>query len=451
MASSLGRSLYVGLKADTKDFGKALKKSEGMLDKFKKGAMVAGAAVGAAFAAMGLAALKFGMDAVNAAIEDEKSQKMLARTIKNNTKAHQGLNKAAEKTIDALMWQFNIADDKLRPAFGKLVTATKSVSKSQKIMRTAIDISAGTGKSLDTVVTALSRAYLGNNTAVGKLGIGIDKAKLKTMSFEEIVKQANTTFKGSGKDAANTYAGAVDGLKIAWSEFQESVGYKILPYVKKALTYIKEQLLPWLGKVKEGFDGVGDPNSPAVKFGEALKRLATALGEMFKQFGANDVKGKAGELDSLATSFTNIADSITELTNSISNMINMSNWDRFKWLMGQNLKYSPYGYAYRFVKGRMGNDGGAGNVADAALSTEASGGPVRGGRPILVGENGPEMFVPSGAGGIRTASQTRGMLGSTVININGVIDADSARRSIEQVLRNSAKRIGPVDLLGSAL
>ena len=62
------------------------------------------------------------------------------------------------------------------------------------------------------------------------------------------------------------------------------------------------------------------------------------------------------------------------------------------------------------------------------------------------------MFVPSGNGGIRTASQTRGMLGGGVtINLNGIVDADSARRSIEYVLQNSGKRLGAVNLTGSAL
>jgi hypothetical protein len=448
MASQLGRSLYVGLKADTKDFGKALKKSEGMLDKFKKGAMVAGAAVGAAFAAMGLAALKFGMDAVNAAIEDEKSQKMLARTIKNNTKAHEGLNKAAEKTIDALMWQFNIADDKLRPAFGKLVTATKSVSKSQKIMRTAIDISAGTGKSLDTVVTALSRAYLGNNTAIGKLGIGIDKAKLKTMSFDQIIKQANSTFKGSGKDAANTYAGAIDGLKIAWSEFQESVGYKILPKVKIALTYIKENLLPWLSKIKAGFEGAGGKEgSPAYKLGEALKRMTDSFVNLFGKIGGSNGDEATSSLDNIANAFIGIADGITAVTNAVASATKW--WNGLpKWMKtgGYNAYANQTQHGKATARGWM--SGALSQILQA--NGNATGGPTIRNQSYLVGEQGPELFVPSGSGHMMTAKQTAGLGGgTTVINLNGIVDAESARRSIEQLMRRSSLRTGTVNLNGS--
>ena len=70
-----------------------------------------------------------------------------------------------------------------------------------------------------------------------------------------------------------------------------------------------------------------------------------------------------------------------------------------------------------------------------------------GGHAYRVGEFGPETFVPAGSGSIRTG----GGGGNTVININGVIDAESARRSIEKLLQNSARRTGPINLIGATL
>jgi len=71
-----------------------------------------------------------------------------------------------------------------------------------------------------------------------------------------------------------------------------------------------------------------------------------------------------------------------------------------------------------------------------------------GGQAYRVGEFGPEMFVPTGSGSIRPSN---GSGGNTVININGVIDAESARRSIEKLLQNSARRTGPINLIGATL
>jgi len=422
---------------------------------FKNTAKIVGTAVAASFTAMGAAALFFGKSAVTAAIEDDKAQKKLAKTIKNNTKVNAAYQHSIEKSVEALQNQFNIADDQLRPAFGKLITATKSVSKSQKIMRVALDVSAGTGKSLDTVVSALSRAYLGNNTALGKLGVGIDKTKLKGMSFDQLLKTLSGTMGGQAKEAANSYAGSVDGLKIAWSEFQESVGYMILPKLKGILEYIKNDLVPWLGELKDGFTGAkqetispqlrkvskamglnpDNPKSSAYGLGEAIKTMTISFGDLFKQMAGSDASKSTSTLEDLAISLTKIANAISAVTDAVGKA---GHWYNNIGKLGQ---WYP-----RLIVKLSGNN----PDEETSTSTKASGGPVRRGRSYLVGENGPEMFVPSGAGGIRTASQTRGMgYGSTVINLNGIVDAESARRTIEKLMRESSLRSGTVNLNGS--
>jgi hypothetical protein len=454
MAGSIGRSISIGLSANTKNFAKSLRSAEKNLERFKNGVRVVSTAVAASFTAMGAAAIFFGKNAVEAAIEDDKAQKQLAKTIKNNTKSQKDLTKAAEKTIEALQFQFNIADDKLRPAMAKLVTATKSVSKSQTLMRLALDVSAGTGKSLDSVVGALSKAYLGNKTSLGKLGVGIDKAKLKTMSFDQITKNLSTTFSGQAKSASDTYAGSVEGLRIAWSEFQESVGYKILPKLKGMLNYIKNDLLPFLGEVRDGFTGtqqetispklraVGkamgyEPGkSAAYTLGESLKTMAESFEKLFTSLA--DPKGKDGAstLDTIAGAMTTFANAITSITNAVRGAKEWWDTPGF-WqtgdisLFGRNFDVTPWD------NGASGPDG-----------RRAMGGPVSRNRPYLVGERGPELFVPSGSGAIRSNRQTMGG-GSTVINLNGIVDAESARRSIEQLMRRSSLRTGTVNLNGS--
>jgi hypothetical protein len=409
----------------------------------------------AAFAAAGAASLLYGKMAVEAALEDQKAQKQLALTIRNNTRARKDLTKAAEKSIEVMMNEFNVADDKLRPAFGKLVTATKSVSKSQQLMRTALNVSAGTGKSLDIVVNALSRAYLGNNTAVGKLGVGIDKAKLKTMSFDQMIKTIDQTMTGQAKAAADSYAGSVEGLKIAWGEFNESVGYAILPKLKTMLEYIKNDLMPWLGQVKDGFTGAKEenispqlrkvskamgldpdkPKSAAYGLGEALKTMATSFETMFNSLTSSKADGSASTLDQLATALTKIAGAITKTTNAVSGAKKW--WGNF---MGSNGN-SVFGPDRVFNK----------ETRRWEFKPKATGGPVRRGSAYMVGERGPEMFIPNGQSGRIISNSQMSTGGNVTFNLNGIVDADSARRAIEDVLRNSGKRLGAVDLIGSTL
>jgi len=427
MASSgLGRSLYVGLKADTKGFGKSLSAAERRMKMFKNGVKVLGTAVAASFAAMGAAALLFGKSAITAALEDQKSQVLLAKTIKNNAKGRKGLIKDSEKTIQALESQYNIVDDKLRPAFSKLVIATKSVSKSQKLIRTAIDVSALSGKSLDAVVTALSRSYLGSNTALTKLGLGIDKAKLKTMSFDQVIAALTRKTGGAGKAAAGTYQGAVDGLSIAWTNFQESVGYKILPKLKGLLTYIKEDLLPWLGELKKGFTGTGQEEispklrsigkamgfepgkSKAFTLGESLRKMTDAFKLLFSSLTGAKNDGSLSTLDQLAISLTKIANAITAVTNAVGGA--KSWWDKWGGLVGTLTGADPGSF------GPRNQSQGSSYVSPTS--------------------------TPS-------ARQTSAMGGTTIINLNGIVDAESARRSIEQLMRKSSLRTGTVNLNGT--
>jgi len=415
MAGSIGRSISIGLSANTKNFSKSLKSAEKNLQRFKNGVKVLGTAVAASFAAMGAAALLFGKSAITAALEDQKSQVLLARTIKNNAKARKGLLKDSEKTISALESQYNIVDDKLRPAFGKLVIATKSVSKSQKIIRTAIDISAQSGKSLDTVVNALSRAYLGSNTAVGKLGLGIDKAKLKTMKFTDIIKAAQKATGGAGKAQANTYQGAVDGLSIAWNNFQESVGYKILPKLGELLKYIKTDLLPFLGDVRDGFNGVAkDKNSPAAKLGEALKKMVDSFTKLFNSLSGEKADGSLSTLETMANALTAVANAITRVTNAITGA---KNW----W--GQDFRFGFQGF--RTVP--QPNTGGLGG----------------GGGGSFGGTSQSSFITPSGSPNVQSAGMRTG---NTTIVLNGIIDSEASRRAIEKLLQTSGLRTGVVQV-----
>jgi hypothetical protein len=87
-----------------------------------------------------------------------------------------------------------------------------------------MDVSAGTGKSLDSVVQALGKAYDGNTTGLSRLGAGLDKATLATGDMRLITQQLSSTFTGQAETAANTYQGQLNRLSVGFSELQESFG-----------------------------------------------------------------------------------------------------------------------------------------------------------------------------------------------------------------------------------
>ena len=170
--------------------------------------------------------LQFGKDSVKAFAADQKAAAVLAKTLENVNQGYQTdiVNSYIAKT-EAL---YGVLDEKLRPAFAQLVVATGDATKSQALLQTALDVSAGTGKDLQEVTAALSKAYLGNTTALMRLGVGLSKAQLQGKSFNDIITALNLNFTGQAANAANTYQGKLDRLNVAFDNMKETIGQGLM-------------------------------------------------------------------------------------------------------------------------------------------------------------------------------------------------------------------------------
>ena len=207
---------------------KAFKQADSSTDKLTKNVKKLAGAFGLAFSAT--AVLAYGKAAVKAAAEDEKAQKQLALALKNV-----GLGRDAassEDYIQRLQSEFGILDDKLRPAYQTLAVATQNTNEAQRLLNLSLDISVATGKDLASVTGALSRAYLGNNAALSRLGVGISKADLKAGKFEDIISQLEGTFKGAATQSANTFQGSIDKLGVAAANASEIIGTGLIDALK---------------------------------------------------------------------------------------------------------------------------------------------------------------------------------------------------------------------------
>jgi hypothetical protein len=203
---------------------KAFRQAETATDKMSKNVKKLAGALGLAFGGQQL--LAFGKASIKAAAADQKAQQQLALALKNV-----GLGRDAatsEAYIQRLQSEFGIVDDLLRPSYQTLAIATRDSAEAQRLMNIALDVSAANSLDLNSVTKALSRAYLGNNTALSRLQVGISKADLQTKSFKEITDQLSRTFAGSATTAASGYQGSMDRLTVATENFKESIGVGLL-------------------------------------------------------------------------------------------------------------------------------------------------------------------------------------------------------------------------------
>lgn len=285
-----------------------------------------GAAAG--IAALAASAYKAGgelMSMVDAATEDQKSQKQLALSIRAATRATDSQIKSVEEFIDATQRQIGVADDKLRPAYARLVRSTKDVQQAQTLLTLALDISAATGKPLEAVANALGRAYDGQNTAIGRLGLGIDKATLKGLTFAELQDRLTRQFGGKAIENATTYEGRMATLRVKFDELKEVIGYKLLPKFEEmvsvgnrvadafgmkgmagAIQQIKWEIYsaspdnPFVQMLKKMYDGIKAVHDAWAQ----MQRGFARTGNFFRKLFVNSVPGYSknwGEMQDMPT------------------------------------------------------------------------------------------------------------------------------------------------------
>jgi hypothetical protein len=204
--------------------GKGFKEAEKQTSALGKSLKRLAITLGAALSARKIA--QFTKASVKAFIEEDKAIQILSNNLQNLGLAYDIA--PIEKYIREMQYATGVADGELRPAYQKLANATKSLSATQEILGLALDISAATGKSLSAVTDALSRAYLGNNTSLSRLNLGIKKADLSSKSFSEITGDLSKQFSGSAAKAADTYAGKLAILSAAAGDAQEIIGGKLV-------------------------------------------------------------------------------------------------------------------------------------------------------------------------------------------------------------------------------
>ena len=245
---------------------KAFKQAETATSKLEKSVAKLGKQLAGVFAASKLYA--FSKNAVKAFAADEKAARSLALALANTGNAFAAIE--VEKFIGDLQRATGVLDDDLRPAFRALLTATGDVKKSQDALALALDISAGTGKDLGAVSAALSRGFLGQTTALSRLGAGLDKATLKTGDMDVILGQLTEKFRGQALAAAEGYSGAIAKLTVASNNAKEIIGKDLLDAM---------QLIA-------GKDGIGGATS-------AMEGFATQIGNAIYGIGVLTAKLKS--------------------------------------------------------------------------------------------------------------------------------------------------------------
>lgn len=349
-----------------------------------------GAMIGVGIAA-GAAALKFGIDGVQAFIADEAAAAKLSQTLDNLGLAHDTAR--VEAMIDALQRQTGVADDELRPAFGRLVTSLGDTGKATDALQLAMDISAGTGKSLDTVVQSLGKAYDGNTAGLGRLGIGIDKAILKTGDMDVITAALSERFAGQSTTAAQTWQGQINRVSVAFDELKESFGGGFLSGLGSAETGVGD-LTTTLKDMQPTMETIGSTIGQTV-----VNTLALTKGVIDAKASFDKWKVDAGAWGTFADALISSLGIMAGGVNTLKEAADAA-YAALKRLQGQTVPGTVTYTGPENPSGGFTPNNPTYTSQVPAAARRANGGPVGSGMPYLVGEEGPELFVPGMSGSI---------------------------------------------------
>ena len=471
------RTLKLSLLADVAGLSKGLDQGSKEVESFGSKVGDFGKKAGLAFAVAGAAAVAYAgkllIDGVKAAAEDEAAQAKLAATLMNVTGATKNQTLAVESYITKTSIANNVTDDLLRPSLERLVRATGDVSEAQRLQGLALDISAGSGKSLEAVSMALGKAYEGNAAGLGKLGVGLSAAQLKTMSFDEVTKTLSNTFGGQAAIAADTFSGKLGRLGIVFNEAKETVGSFVIDAITPMLTLFVENVVPVINELATS---IGEKLAPV--FANLATFFTEVLIPVFKEYWEFITKTL---IPAIVNFFEPALAGISKAFGSVSKSLENNRdkleplFDLFKGFFEFASKYlAPFlgtvlGKSFEVlgsvISGIITIFATLVNIVDSAISGirtlislvsninlgsiasrlnpfgggRASGGSVMGGTSYLVGERGAELFTPSSNGTITPNSALGG--GNTYnITVNGALDGESVSRQIIDLLNRSQAR-----------
>jgi hypothetical protein len=465
------RTLKLSILADVDDLKKKLdigaNEVEGFGGKLEKFGKVAAAAFAAAAAAAAAYAGKLAIEGVKAAIEDEAAQNRLARALENVTGATEAQIAAIEDQILKTSLATGVADDKLRPALQRLAVATGSVEKSQELLSLALDISAATGKDVETVTNALAKAYEGNNTTLTRLGVGITAAEAKTLGFEGTVKQLSETFGGAAATQANTFEGQINRLKVSFDEAKESVGAALLPILRQLLDYFVNVLIP---KFQEAKRAAVDPIIKAFRDNEeALRNLwafvKNFLIPIFENGLVAAIKTVGATIAGIITVVATVTNKVKELANDVIEAVNkiiraynaiplLPNISTIPKVGTSSTAMTgsiptanlPFGGA-TLGGGATGGGTGGGGTGGGTGASGSTGGTtvipvVTGTMPTFPDGLGAGLGIAAGSGFNPAGARRADEVGNVIINVNApsTIDEEGFTRAVVLALNNSTNR-----------
>lgn len=333
--------------------------------------------------------------------------------------------------------------------------------------QTMLDMSAALGQDLKSSAMQLGKALqdpIQGVAALRRVGVNFSDAQIDVITKlvetgqemeaqKYILKELNTEFGGSSE--INDFGDRMEKLKQSVGDAEKAIGHALIPVLEdlyKKLEPIITNVTSWIESNPELTTQILIVSAAVTGlvagvglFGLALPAIitgVTALGTILTFLAANPVVLVLAALAFLVLKFKELMDLTGGFSGAISAMGDTlkSWWDASgQWIYDKiqgliNLFSKAIEYAGKLA-------GGALNYVSGMLPGKASGGSVNAGGAYMVGENGPERFVPRSSGSI-VPNGALGMASAGGVNVYvyGDITGDEIVEKVKAALGGEVKR-----------
>lgn len=436
-------------------------------DDASKGVQGLGTSFGKLTAAFGLASL--------AAVGLQKATSFVTNTVKGSIKAAQDAE-ASQVKVNAILktltgsyeehaavveeasrvaLQLGFDDEEAAESMAKLLQVTGDTTQAQEAMTVAMDLARFKGIRLEDATQAMTMAMNGNVRVLKQLGIEVPENAKRAEILGLVMQRVG----GQAEAFGQTSAGASERFKNAMENLQESIGARVLPLVTKFFNVVSgfvasDKLQSWINEIgriyRENLAPVIEGTViPAFKsLADSIKPHIPLIMSVLKiLFGAAGV-ALTGTLVVVSTALAGVGKIFDIVATSIEKVIG---WVKqlIDWFGKAMAPIND------FKNGVGGIVGGVGSgIGDAAGGIggffrdlfRAQGGPVNAGQGYIVGERGPEWFVPRQNGTV----VPNGGGSNVTINVSGnTVRSDRDLQEIVAAVRSSMTRNLRLAELGS--
>ena len=374
--------------------------ASGNFDKLKGTALKLGGVLAGAFAVGKI--VDFGKASFQAFADSEAAVARIDARLKtmgkSGTDARDSILAAGEAAV-----KLGFDDEAAAESLTKFFQATNDLTEAQKLNTIAMDIARGKGIELGDAQKMVQMIIAGNTKELKAMGVEVDDG---ATGMENLTK-VSAAYAGQAAAFSETTQGKMEALSATVENFQETLG-----------AGIAEGLAPFMDAMMQIAQ---DP-----QFQEFVKTTASLVGTTLLYA----FKAVKASIDFLSEAFFKVIqawDATVKFWNSYVMPVFKAMGD---FIQGITDKVNALISAIQNLASKAGSvlssvGGAIGGAVNAVIpgGKRALGGSVSSGIPYLVGENGPELFMPGTAGFVAPNGGFGGGSG-VVVNINGGLFLD---------------------------